>query len=98
MYFVVAVLVLIPITLLAYGFIGYPAFLRFANSASTETFPAAKTEPSITLFIAARNEEKHIQNRLDNLLRIHWMILQFILKVMGLLKKWRRIWAKTLLN
>lgn len=54
--------------ILAYTFIGYPAFINVLSRLLCKSSPRNEAVPSVSLVLAAHNEQERIQNRVKNLL------------------------------
>ncbi len=58
--------------ILFYTFIGYPVLIATLTRGRTRVLPALSRLPSVSIIIAAHNEEAIIADKLDNVLQIHY--------------------------
>jgi hypothetical protein len=57
--------------LIVYAYVGYPMVLAFIRLVHTKVVNKADITPSVTFIITAYNEERRIEEKLDNTLK-HW--------------------------
>lgn len=62
----------LALILLGYTYIGYPALLALISKFFTRDRVASDIEPSVSIIITARNEELHIQRKLQNTIDIDY--------------------------
>jgi cellulose synthase/poly-beta-1,6-N-acetylglucosamine synthase-like glycosyltransferase len=65
----IVVLFWISALLIAYTYLGYPIWLYIQKKISVKSVCKDNYEPTVTIVIAARNEEHNIRDRIENLLQ-----------------------------
>lgn len=63
---------LAALALVVWAYAGYPVFLVLLARLRSQRIAAAPIEPSVTMVIAAYNEERHIGSKLENMLALDW--------------------------